>query len=195
MEIRERIIKLLDNHPFIHSSGSEYEKLKQCLIPYYPEAQEINNSRLYQWLKGVIQSLFYKPNMYCLVLEGNKGIGKTRFFYDILPDELKDLYTERKFDYYSNLISCNQEFFHDSSAKKLVTNTGYIVYHYNIQNLKEPSINMRLVSYCGTTNEFKGSLNSRRFLVIKLEDINKELYNSINKLELWRELFFMFKNK
>jgi len=204
MTIREEIIKLLDVPV---GELSEYDKLKKCLFinaPYkgvvdtfrYKEAEESYKDftghsfiSIDTWLQGVIQSLFYKPNKYLLVLEGEEGIGKDSFFANLLPDE--QLYEERRtcISLYSTLI-VNIEFF--KNMLNIPLEDGFIILEDNAKFLIHPGTDKRLCSYCTTTEKWRYP-QRKNVIVLSVESIDWELYNSIDKLKLWQELFFKYK--
>jgi hypothetical protein len=197
MDIRERIIKLLDVNQV---SSLSYIYLKNSLTvsnyicgQSYPEIDSCGDE-IDIWFLGCIESLFYKPNHYRLVLVGEQGIGKTQFFRSLLPDELKVFYSDSYEDIYRLFINCEDEFYLNVSSKKKLLNDGFKITDYPYFTFTEPSCNKRLVNYCATTNVWKAQ-KTRHNIVLNVESINKELYNSIDKLELWRELFFKFKPK
>lgn len=180
MTIRERIIKLLDvNAP----DTGLYKKLVESLelkAPMIDEAFDL-------WFRGVIQSLFYKVNRHCLVLEGNE-IDNYTWIYGLMDG---DFYSDtRNCNSIYNSLICNIEFTKNSLV--VVEHDNFIILEENAKNLIPPACDKRLASYCSTTQRWIYPTR-KSFIVLKVESINFELYNSIPKLQLWQELFNMFK--
>ena len=154
--------------------------------------EEDKIKKIDEWFKNCIHSLFYKPNHTRLILVGPQNIGKTQFFRMLLPDELKSFYSENSTDIYNKFIDCDDDFSIKSSSKKKLSHTGFKVLKENAFMPGMPVADKRLINYCGTRNHSMKD-SPRHNICIEIESINIELYNSIDKLKLWQELFAMYK--
>lgn len=196
MNIREEIIKKLDK-PVEYFSL--YYEMKSCL--QYNNVQDKfyrnNDSMIDHWFKGVIESLYYRPNKYCLVLVGNHGLGKVKFLYNMLPESIFNMKDDMT-DIYTHLIITNE---FNKNDLKLPEQDNFkvvpcVIEKYSdgrVSVLQEPSADKRLASYCCTTNVWRHPPR-KNFIVLHLESINQELFNSIDKDLLWIEIFNKFKD-
>lgn len=211
MNIREQIIQRLDKQytaETINESGiSYYRELKQCLNTI-PEQCGTKSQILDDWFRGVIESLYYRPNKYVLVLEGKQGIGKTYFFRRLFPrvwDELC-LYTEIfNSDLIHYLIYDNLTVSFDEGMSKkdlnlpnednFKVNEDISKLHFEYESNEDfvnnlltvhgfSSCDKRLASYCCTTNKWQFP-QRKNYIILHLESINQELFNSIDKELLW----------
>lgn len=198
MTIREQIIQQLDYYEA--SWCPEYNKLKSCLKHFiqtdmFKEVVDDEYSQLLDlWFEGVIKSLFYQPNHYLLVLEGEDEFENMKFFMNLLPNTLwysnqNKLHGQ---SIYSELITFVE--FEYQKQQKILEEDNFIVYEENARALIHPGTDKRLCSYCTTTNKWRYP-QRKNVIVLSLESIDWELYNSIDKLELWKEIFFKFKPK
>lgn len=173
---RETIIRDLDRTV---KTGSLYDDLKSCIITHGKL-----NDRIDQWFEGMINSLYYKPNKLALVLEGNE-VYNTAFFSGLLYD--RSLYSE--FDFgkpiYENLI-IDLEF--DKTNMSYPSRDNFTVI------FGEYPCDKRLASYCSTASKWVYPKRND-FIVIPVIEINWNLYNSIDKRELWIEIFNKFNPK
>ena len=194
MTIRQQIIKQLDkpDEPFTECY-SHYSDLKQSIeldwgkIPNRSDSVELED-RIDDWFKGVINSLYYRPNKLVLVLEGEQGIGKTFFFRNLLWTNsfFSDIY--EKTDVFEMLI-CDMEF--TKYRLDIPSVEDFTIRH---PYTERPVADKRLCSYCSTTN--KWSFPQRKnFIIVPVKKINFELFNSINKELLWIEIFNKFKQE
>jgi predicted P-loop ATPase len=184
--IRQTIIQQF-NHT--QTTDGLYEDLKSCLITQDEETFD----KLDFWFEGIVSSLFYEPNKFCLVLVGEQGMGKTEFFRRLLP--FKELYTDNRMAYSDvpdiyNYLIADMTGFERSVVKRVISNEGYIIH----KNLGETD--KRLVSVCYTTNHLTLDMNGRRrLLVLNLKDIDKHKFNRIDKHKLWIEIYNKFTEK
>jgi predicted P-loop ATPase len=158
------------------------------------------------WLLSVVASAYGHHSALVLVFCGPKqGTGKTHWFRYLLPKELRYLYAESKMDAGKDdeILMCGKLIINDDEyggkskkeEKRLkeLTSKEYI-------NVREPygrvSTDLkRLAVLCGTSNEtqiLSDPTGNRRILGILVEYINHDMYNSCDKVGLWRELFCMY---
>lgn len=177
MNTRQRIIIELN-----HTSETEdlYDKLKSCII----SKGDVN--LIDEWFSGVIKSLYYTPNKWMLVFEGDEVYNYT-FFTNLLYDKTlfvsKDNYSGD--DIYFNLIA-NVEL-----TKKNINcsaNVNFTVNH------GEYPCDKRLASYFSTVKEWVYP-KRKNAIIIPVLEIDWQIFHSINRRKLWIEIFNKFKTK
>lgn len=161
---------------------------------------------LRKWIVSIISSAHkvHSPLLLCLL--GGQGTGKTEFFRRLLPPELKPYYAESKLDkekddellMTENLVIMDDELGgkskHEATKLKNITSKDYFSLRrpYGDHNEKI----LRLAVLCGTSN-YKEILSdptgNRRVIPIDVTDIDKAIYNSIDKKELFLEAFDLYK--
>lgn len=161
---------------------------------------------LRKWLVSIVSSAHkvHSPLLLCLL--GPPGCGKTEFFRRLFPKELIEYYAESKLDkekddellMTENLVIMDDEMSgkskQDAQKLKNITSKQYFSLRrpYGDHNEKI----LRLAVLCGTSN-YKQVLNdtsvNRRIIPIEVTNINKPLYNSIDKKELFLEMFRLYK--
>ena len=160
-----------------------------------------------KWLVSVVASAYGQHSPLVLIFSGEKqGTGKTHWFRYLLPKELRYLFAESKMDagkddeilMCKKLIILDDEYGGKSKKEekrlKELTSKEFI-------NIREPygrvSVDMRrLAVFCGTSNEtqiLNDPTGNRRQLPIHINDIDQELYNKVNKVDLWRELYALYR--
>lgn len=203
MNIRQQIIERLDKPVSIIEEYKEYHynRLKLCLntIPEQCGSKMID---IDLWFKGVIHSLYYRPNKYVLVLEGEQGIGKSEFFRRLFWNHYVETSDTKILQHliYDNLVIQ----FDEGMEKKhlnLPMEDNYIINQVanpflstngDLLNPECVVCDKRLASYCCTTNKWQFP-QRKNYIILHLESINQELYNSIDKELLWIEIFNKFK--
>jgi predicted P-loop ATPase len=160
-----------------------------------------------KWLCSLMASINGKHSPLVLVLIGGQNTGKTEWFRRLLPDKLKAYYAEDKLDQGKDsdilmtkkLIIMDDEMGGKSKAESKMLNRLTSSQTFSI---REPygivSVDLnRLAMLCGTTN-LEGVLNdptgNRRILPIRVLSIDFELYNSINKDDLFYEIYHRYNN-
>ena len=160
-----------------------------------------------KWLVGIVASIYGKHSPLLLVLLGGQNTGKTEWFRRLLPKELKEYYAESKLDsgkddeilMTQKILIMDDELGGKSKrdAKKLkeLVSKSYFT-------LREPygksNVDLRrLAVLCGTSNEedvLNDVTGNRRVIPIKVEGVKFELYNSIDKVQLFMEVFHLFQS-
>lgn len=186
---------------------------------YYPSplidqlAQTIKNDNpaftlffVKKWIVSIVSAAHkvHSPLLLCLL--GGQNTGKTEWFRRLLPKELQAYYAESKLDkekddellMTENLIIMDDELGgkskQDNQKLKNLTSKQYFSLRrpYGDHNEKI----LRLAVLCGTSN-FKEVLSdatgNRRIIPVEVTDIDKHLYNSIDKRELFLEAFQLYK--
>jgi predicted P-loop ATPase len=181
-----------------------------CIQPQ----SEYNRWAFKKWIVGTVHNWISplsetKVSPLTFVLCGQKqGTGKTSFFRNILPSELKDYLIEKKIDandkdsmynLAKGLICFDDEFgglaTKDVKDFKRVADTNWIdirlpysAYYTKIK---------RRASICGTTNEtnvLKDVTGNRRLLPVNVESIDYDKMIAIDTDSLWREAFNLWRN-
>lgn len=181
-----------------------------CIQPQ----SEYNRWAFKKWIVGTVHNWISplsetKVSPLTFVLCGQKqGTGKTSFFRNLLPAELKDYLIEKKIDandkdsmynLAKGLICFDDEFgglaTKDVKDFKRVADTNWIdirlpysAYYTKIK---------RRASICGTTNEanvLKDVTGNRRLLPVNVDSINYDAMISIDTDSLWREAFNLWRN-
>lgn len=178
------------NKPF--SSFEEYDKLKACLSlneEMYSDIQELD-----EWFNQVISSLLYRPGNNILILVGKQGIGKTHFVNNLLPSNewicsnVERFFNIKKDYVYHSLISD----FTDSNPKAVkyvMRNDGFVIN-------KDRIVDKRLTNAVVTCNTLNPSFNlNKKTIIIYLNSIDWQIFNSINKSELWSCALYKFLTK
>lgn len=173
----------------------------------------INDVELYteyflrKWLVSIVAAAHYDHSPLVFVLVGERqGTGKTEWFRRLFPKELKRYYAESKLDagkdddilMTQKLIIMDDEMAGKSKLqvqrlKELTSKENFSLREpYGRQNVDLP----RLAVLCGTSN-FKTLLNdptgNRRMIPTEVDDIDQKLYNSINKMDLFSEIYSLWK--
>lgn len=163
-----------------------------------------------KWLVSSISAAYGEHSPLMFVLSGEtQGKGKTEFFRRLLPNKIRDYYAESKLDAgKDDEILMTQKWFimddemsgkskRESQRLKELTSKQWF-------SLREPygRINvdlMRLAILCATSNSkqlLHDDTGNRRIIPVPVDDINKEIYNSVDKellfaeaYQLWRQGF------
>lgn len=161
---------------------------------------------VHKWLCSVIASMHGEYSLSILVLCGDQGIGKTNFFRNLLPSELRSYYAESKLDagkddeilMCKKIILCDDEFGGKSKqeAKKLKELSSKQTF-----SIRKPygRVHEELTRYavlCGTSNDeevINDLTGNRRIFPIVVSDIDWDAYNSVDKTELFVEAYQAYK--
>ncbi len=160
-----------------------------------------------KWLISIIASTDGRHSPLFLVLCGGQNTGKTEWFRRLLPECLRKYYAESKLDLGKDdeilmtkkLVIMDDEMGGKSKQehKKIKELTSKQVF-----SIREPygRISMdlqRLAVLGGTTNDeeiLNDPTGNRRFLPVRVLDIDKEKYNSIDKDLLFFECWLEYKS-
>ena len=160
-----------------------------------------------KWLIGVVAGVYegnYNPLM--IVLIGPKNTGKTEFFRRLLPEPLKQYFAQSKFNdgkdsealMCEKLLTLNDELdgMNRNDAKTFRNFISQDYYTYRPPYGKQNITVKRLSSVCGTSNEIEiinDPENNRRIIPIEITGIDYSKYNSINKEQLFAEVYSLYK--
>lgn len=161
----------------------------------------IKNRFIRKWLIGMIACIHGHPVRYVLALTGGQNTGKTEWFRRLLPASLQQYYGESNLDRGKDdeLLMCEKLIVvddemggkskQDEKRFKELTSKNYFSlrasYGRHNQDYK------RLAILAGTSNDpqlINDSTGNTRILPINVKSINHDLYNSIDKDELFMEL-------
>jgi hypothetical protein len=191
-------------------AAGSIEKYVNCITP----SNEYNLWAFKKWLVGSVHNWLSpihetKVSPLTLVLCGQKqGTGKTSFFRNLLPKELRKYLIEHRIDakdkdsiynLVKGLIVLDDEF--GGLATKDVKDFKKIA-DANLIDIRLPysafySKMKRKASLCGTSNEsdvLKDVTGNRRILPINVESIDYESMIKINTDDLWREVFKLWRD-
>jgi hypothetical protein len=130
-----------------------------------------------------------------LVLSGTQGIGKTYLIRHLLPKELQSYFCEKSNLYnsgiYDNLIS-NDEYIND--YKFIAANVNSDKFKVFNEYTEQVWCDKRLTSFCGSSNCWNFP-QRKEFLVLELRDIKWEIFDNVDMMQVWRELYNKYKIK
>jgi len=165
-------------------------------------------SMVRKWYIGIVCAAFGVTNELNFILVGGKNTGKTKFFKNILPDELSEYFgmsqlnrgTDDEILMCQKLIILNDEYggknrTDERTEKRLMAADFFslrVPYGKGNEDMK------RLATLCGTCNEndpLDDATGNRRIIVMESAGkFNYALYNSIDKYQLLAEAYAAFKN-
>lgn len=160
---------------------------------------------LTKWLIGMAAGIYGHTNPLMLALVGRQGSGKSEFFRRLLPPPLRQYMGEPSLsqDKDTDIQLCEKLIIMDDelAGKNRVENMHLkAMLTRGVFTVRRPYAvfaenRQRLASLCGTGNEsdiltdFGGN---RRIVPIEVQDIDKRLYNSIDKTALFMDAVRMF---
>lgn len=159
------------------------------------EIDQFSDCGIDHWFKGCIDSLYYKPNKFLLVLNGVKGNPLRHLHSSIVYGE-QSVFTPllyEKFIYLFDEYECNvpgiksinnlieDDFFKiDNRESRFSDGTPHVL------------VDKRLSSFVVTTNSWTYP-QRKKIIVLDIESINIDKYNEINNKLLWIDIFNKFK--
>lgn len=211
-QVQEKLILTLKNGPVLPHSAV-VEVLRSC-FPRITALFDCIKTKdpdyaLYfgaKWLVGIISSIYGEHSPLMLVLAGDKqNTGKTEFFRRLIPADLKPYYSESKLDKDKDddMLMCQRFIIMDDEmggkSKKEIKRLKELT-SKQVFTLREPygrtNVDLvRLAVLCGTTNEIEilhDPTGNRRIIPIYVEAIDQEKYNTIDKEELFMEVWLLY---
>lgn len=159
------------------------------------------------FVKLVAQALDNVPNDLCLVFLGQKFLGKTYFFNNLLPAELQHLFSTQSFkndkdfrrDGARYLLILDDEFKYlrvatNELIKSLLSATTVTV---RVPYARKPVAYKRIASYCISSNErfiLKDHTGNRRLICWWVDQIKWDEFNMIDKIDLLIESYHLYKS-
>jgi hypothetical protein len=198
-----RVKAFFEAHKHLNPSGNVDKLLESLNTKHSLEYKRL----LIPWLVGIVASIDKgNHNVLCAVLTGKKGCGKTEFFRRLLPPQLSTFFCQSRLNLgnkdeaalmTSFLIILQDELVVTKRDAELVRNllsANTFTYRepYGIYNVTR----QRMASLCATSNQTMVILepeHNRRIIPMEINSVNHELYNSIDKVELFIELYNMYK--
>lgn len=176
---RKEIIELLQYSKFKRGTYVEFKNYAKL-----PDTVD-------DWFKGVVNSLFYSVNRKALVLCGNSETENSEFLSKLLPKELEGCYASAQNPelYYYDKLIINYDFEGSAKAGKYIISDNFKITEAYTEF---PVTEKRLASYCTTALTPKYFHMKRRFIVVEDFNVNLDIFNFINKLELWSEIFYLY---
>lgn len=158
-----------------------------------------------KWLVSIIAAHKGFPVRSVLALVGGQYTGKTEWFRRLLPDSLQKYYAESKLDAGKDddLLMCQKLIVMDDEMggkskddeKRFKELTSKSVFSLRAPYARANEDFKRLAILCGTSNSadiINDRTGNTRFLPVNVISINHDLYNSVNKDELFMELYHLF---
>jgi predicted P-loop ATPase len=163
-----------------------------------------------KWVVSIVASAFKSHSPLVLILTGRQNTGKTEWFRRLLPKELRepvDYYAESKLekDKDDELLMCSKLIIMDdefggkgkNEYEKFKTLTSKQIFSIRPPYGRMSVDYMRLAVLAGTSNfseVLSDPTGNRRIIPISVGDTNKNLYNSINKRDLFKEAYEILNN-
>jgi len=183
------------------NSTGNLDKMVETII----SKSSMKKTWIKKWLLSIVACYDGHPVRSVLCLTGGQNTGKTEWFRRLLPAGLQKYYAESNMDKGKDdeLLMCEKLIVLDDEMggkskqdekrfKELTSKNFFSLrapYGRHNEDFK------RLALLCGTTNE-KAVINdptgNTRILPIEVDSINHDLYNSIDKDELFMELYRMY---
>jgi predicted P-loop ATPase/ribosomal protein L25 (general stress protein Ctc) len=188
------------------SGLTETRKLLSCLKT---KNQELEHELVLAWLVTVVQSVFSRPIPQMLVLTGKQRTGKTTFFRNLLPPALNNFYAESTLErgkddemlMCQKIVICNDEY-KGGTVKEVAKMKDLLSKQHFTLRAPYGRTNKdyrRVATLCGTSNEttliYDHTGNRRIFPVELIAPIDWEVYNSVDKELLWREIYNLWKTE
>lgn len=161
-----------------------------------------------KWLVGMISAMHGEHSPLMFILCGKEtGTGKTQFFRRILPKEFSGYYAESKLEagkddellMTQNILIVDDEMSGKlrKEIKKLNELTSKQFFSLRAPYGRHNEKYLRL-AVLGATSNFKeldtSGEDNRRMLIVYVESIDHELYNSVDKIDLFMEAYWLYKS-
>lgn len=203
----------INKYKHLRPSGN-FEKLCECITYrqtiFYEDREEHLNDYLEiflkKWLISIIASMHGTYSLLILVLTGGQRVGKTKFFRNLLPDELMSFYAESKLDdgkdseilMTKKLIILDDEFGGKSKqdAKRLKDLSSKQWFNLRRPFGRAHEDLKRLAVLCGTSNDdevINDPSGNRRIIPLNVIDIDHDKMSEIDKIDLFMELYHEWK--
>jgi hypothetical protein len=195
-------IEYIEANKFRTSTGN-IEKLCRTIESDTP----IKDRFIRKWMISIIACIYGYPVRSVLALTGGQNTGKTEWFRRMLPSALQPYYAESNLDRGKDdeLLMCEKLIVmddemggkskNDEKKFKELTSKNYFSLRAAYGRYNEDY--KRLALLCGTSNDHQlinDSTGNTRILPVNVKTINHELYNSIDKDELFMELHRAYSN-
>ena len=200
-------IDFIERNKSIHPYGN-IKKLSNCITSDFGLSGEQREHFIKRWLVGIISSIHGEHSPLMLVLTGEKqGTGKTQFIRRLLPEELRQYHADSKLDLDKDaeiLMTKKLIILDDELAGKSKRENTRLKELTSKQtfSIREPygrvSVDLnRIAVLAGTSNEngvLSDPTGNRRVIPIHVAHIDHELYNSIDKTNLFMEAYCLWQS-
>lgn len=196
------INEYIENNKFRKSEGNIDQLIKTLRTDNPMKAVFVR-----KWLLSIIAASEYNPVRSVLALIGPQNCGKSEWFRRLLPEGLSNYYAESKLDAGKDdeLLMCQKLVLIDDEMggkskqdeKRFKELTSKRVFSLRAPYKSHNEDYRRLAILGGTSNEsaiLNDPTGNSRILPLKIDSIDHELYNSIDKDELFMELYRCFKD-
>ncbi len=171
------------------------------------EAREFRRYFIGKWLIGMVSGWHGTYSLLTLVLVGEQGTGKSKWFRGLFPEELRRYYAEAKMDgdkdhlilMATKALILDDEFSGKSRKEaalfKELSSKQEITIRKPYGRMSET--HQRIAALAGTTNDenVKGDLTgNRRIMAIHVSNIDWDLYYSVDKTDLMIEIYKEWKS-
>jgi predicted P-loop ATPase len=194
------ITDFIDKNRHRNTTGN-VDKLVKCIRTVTPNYETF----LKKWLVSIVAAYDGNPVRSVLALTGGQNSGKTEFFRWLLPGELSKYYAESKLDSGKDdeLLMCQKLIVMDDEmggkskqdSKRFKELTSKDTFSLRAAYGRHNMDYKRLAILCGTSNDpnvINDPTGNTRILPIEILSIDHEMYNSIDKSELFMELVRMY---
>jgi len=186
----------------------EYEKPDLDMMEITQDEAEADYLEVFltRWLVGIISAMHGTYSLLVLVLTGGQGTGKSRFFRDLWPPELKPYYAESKLDEGKDggILMCQKLCIMDdefsgkskTEAKKFKEISSRDTFTVRRPYGKVFEDLPRYAVLCGTSNDeqiINDPTGNRRLIPVNVTKIDLERFAAIDKTELFMELYWMWR--
>lgn len=194
------IKEFIDRNRSVQPSGV-VDRFISCVRTNTPHA----SVWIRKWLIGIQAAIDGHPVRSMLVFTGPQYNGKTEFFRRLLPSELKSYYAESKLDRGKDdeLLMCQKLIVMDDEMggkskqdeKRLKELTSKEMFSLRAPYRKDNMDYKRLAILCGTSNPTEivtDPTGNTRILPVKVESIDFESINQIDRVELFMEAYHAY---
>jgi predicted P-loop ATPase len=185
----------IDKNRYRNTSGN-IQQLINSIKTDTPNADKF----IRKWLLSLCAAIDGYPVRSVLALVGGQNSGKTEWFRRLLPSKLKKYYAESKLDAGKDddILMCQKLIVMDDEMggkskqdeKRFKELTSKSIFSLRAPYARANEDFKRLALLCGTSNDFEvinDPTGNTRILPVKVLSIDHELYNSIDKDELFME--------
>ncbi|NTW98356.1 MAG: DUF3874 domain-containing protein [Geobacteraceae bacterium] len=166
------------------------------------QAREFRRYFVRKWLIGMVSGWHGTYSLLTLVLVGDQGTGKSKWFRGLFPEDLRRYYAEAKMDgdkdhltlMATKALILDDEFGgksrHEANLFKEISSKQEITIRKPYARMAET--HQRIAALAGTTNDenIKGDLTgNRRILAVHVSGIDWEQYYAVDKGDLLIELY------
>jgi hypothetical protein len=198
-------------------TNNEFQKLKDCFeinhtIHFENESGQVIQDEyldifLKKWLLGLVASAYGTYSLMILVLNGEQGTNKTKFFRNLLPEDLRCFYAESNLDegkdseilMTKKWLIVDDEFGGKSKkdATKLKRLSSQQTFSIRMPYGRVSEDLLRLAVLGGTSNDYEvinDPTGNRRVIPINITSFDVKKYELIDKNKLFIELYREWKS-